>query len=356
MTLQVGLVGFGYAGATIHAPLITSTPGLRLAAVSSRDAARVQAALGADVAVEPSAEALIARDDLDLVVIASPNDTHHPLAAAALRAGRHVVVDKPFALDAAQARELMALARAQGRVLSVFHNRRWDSDFLAARELLRAGSLGRVAHAALHFDRFRPRVRERWRERSGSGGVWMDLAPHLVDIALQLFGTPQAIRADIAGLRDGAQAPDFFDATLHYASGLRVALRANMIAAQAGPRYALHGTRGSYVKYGADTQEDALKAGQRPDPSRPEAWGLDPQPGQVTLATDALDPPTLQTQALPTPRGDWPAYYAQLRDAVHGLKPNPVPAEEALAVMVVLDAGQRSAREGRVIALPEGTS
>jgi len=342
--LRVGLIGFGYASRTFHAPLITTTPGLRLVAVSSRDAARVHAALGAGVAVLPTSAALIDRGGLDLIVIASPNDSHHLLARAALQAGRHVLVDKPFTLDAAQARELCALARERGRLLSVFHNRRWDGDFMTVRELLRAGVLGRLRHAALHFDRFRPTVRERWREGGGPGsGLWLDLGPHLLDQALQLFGTPLALQADIATLRDGGCADDWFHAQLRYADGLRVHLHASMLAALPAPRFTLHGTRGSYAKTGLDTQEDALKAGRRPDPAAPAAWGRDPQDGRlVTGDTDAL-----QTEAWPTQRGDYPAFYAALREALLGRGPNPVPGEQAAEVMEWLDLGRRSAAERR---------
>jgi predicted dehydrogenase len=336
--LRVGLLGFGYASQTFHAPLITSTPGLELVAVSSSDADKVQRALGPRPHVYATAEALIAEAELDLVVVPTPNDTHHPLARAALLAGRHVVVDKPFTLDAVQAEELVALAAKQRRLLSVFHNRRWDGDFLALQRVLQEGVLGEVRHVALHFDRFRPQVRQRWREADvPGGGIWMDLAPHLLDQALQLFGWPAAVNADIAALRPGAQTDDYFHATLRYASGLRVELHASMLAAAPAPRYAVHGTRGSYVKSGADVQEEELKAGRRPDDGQP--WGADPQAGQLVVEEAG----TLVAREVPNERGDYPAYYRQVRDAiVHGA-PNPVPVEGALQVMRLLDLGRQSA-------------
>ena len=349
--LRVGLIGYGFASQVFHAPLIGSTPGLELVAVSSRDAATVRAALGPTVAIEATPEALIARRDIDLVVIPTPNDSHHPLARAALLAGHHVLVDKPFTLDAAQAADLIALAQTQGRLLSVFHNRRWDGDFLTVQALLRAGTLGRLRHAAFHFDRFRPVVRDRWREGSGPGaGLWLDLGAHLIDQALQLFGPPVAIQADIATLRDGGRGDDWFQARLRYADGLRLSLSASMVCALPGSRFALHGTLGSYGKSGLDAQEDALKAGLRPDPAAPEAWGLDPQAGELVTA---LAPGAQEThsQPWPTQRGDYPAFYAALREALRGRGPNPVPATEALAVMQLLDRGRRSAAEGRELAL-----
>ena len=343
--LRVGLLGFGYASQTFHAPLILSTPGLQLAAVSSSDPARVRAALGDGVKAWPTADELIAQADVDLVVIPTPNDTHHPLARAALLAGRHVVVDKPLTLDAPQAQDLVALARTQQRLLSVFHNRRWDGDFMTARRLLADGTLGQVRHAAFHFDRFRPEVRDRWREAdTPGGGLWMDLAPHLIDQCLQLFGWPEALQADIARLRPGARTDDFFSAQLRYADGLRVTLGASMIAAHAGARFLLQGTRGSYVKRGLDPQEDALKAGARPDAARREAWGPDAQAGELTTVGtgDQLTP-----SELPTLPGDYLAYYEQLRDAILGRAANPVMPEQALDVMTLLDLGRRSAADRR---------
>ena len=190
-------------------------------------------------------------------------------------------------------------------------------------------------------------MRERWREGSGPGaGLWLDLGAHLIDQALQLFGRPLAIQADIATLRDGGRGDDWFQARLRYADGLRVSLNASMICALPGPRFALHGTLGSYVKSGLDTQEDALKAGLRPDPAAPEAWGLDPQAGRLVTAV-APGAQGTQSQPWPTQRGDYPAFDAALREALLGRGPNPVPAAQALKVMQLLDLGRRSAAEGR---------
>src|SRR6195952_5025482 len=238
--LRVGLIGYGYAGKTFHAPLISAVPALELAAVASSDAAKVHADWpGLTVHATPAE--LIARDDLDLVVIATPNDTHHPLARAALRAGRHVVVDKPFTVTLADARELVALASERGRVLSVFHNRRWDGDFLTLRRLVADGALGRVVEMSSRHDRFRPEVRPRWRERAEPGaGLWFDLGPHLLDQALQLFGHPRAITLARDLTRDGALADDWFHASLRY-DRLHVQLHAGMLVADSGPRFAVTG-------------------------------------------------------------------------------------------------------------------
>lgn len=196
--IRVGLIGYGYASKTFHAPLIAGTPGLELAVISSSDETKVKADWPT-VTVVSEPKHLFNDPNIDLIVIPTPNDTHFPLAKAALEAGKHVVVDKPFTVTLSQARELDALAKSLGRVLSVFHNRRWDSDFLTLKGLLAEGVLGEVAYFESHFDRFRPQVRDRWREQGGPGsGIWYDLAPHLLDQAITLFGLPVSMTVDLA--------------------------------------------------------------------------------------------------------------------------------------------------------------
>lgn len=352
--LHVGLIGFGYAGRTFHAPLLLSTPGLRIAAVASRQAAAVQEALGAEADVVEAPDNLLARPDIRLVVIATPNDSHHPLALAALRAGKAVVIDKPMALDAAQAAELAAEAHTRGQLLSVFHNRRWDGDFLAVKALLASGELGRVTQVRMHFDRYRPLVRSRWREAdTTAGGLWIDLGPHLIDQALQLFGEPQAVQADIAAQRDDAAGDDWFSATLRYEGGLRVTLSASTLAALPGPRFLLQGTRGSYQRHGLDRQEDVLKTGLRPGLS---GWdgAIAEAPGELCTAADPARHDDLHHRAWPTPAGDYAGYYAAVRDAMLGHGPNPVDPAQSLAVMQWLDRGRESAVLRREIEATDG--
>jgi len=233
-------------------------------------------------------------------------------------------------------------------VLSVYQNRRFDSDFLTLKAVLASGEIGRPVFLESHFDRFRPGVRERWRELPVPGaGLWVDLGAHLVDQAVQLFGRPDSLQLDSAKLRDGAQVEDYFHAVLRYesdaAAPLRVVLHATTLAAHAAPRYLLHGTRGSYVKHGVDPQEDALRAGERPGGA---GWGVDPQDGELVVA--AADNWTSRRN-VPTRAGNYAAYYAAVRDAIHGTGPNPVPPEQAVALMELLDLGTRSAREGRAL-------
>lgn len=342
--IRVGLVGYGFAGRTFHAPLIAATPGLRLAAVATSAPERARADWpGANTA--PTPEALLARGGIDLAVIATPNHTHAPLARAALDAGAHVVVDKPFAVTVEEARELEERAARAGQLLSVFHNRRWDSDFLTLRRLVAGGELGELALVESRFERYRPEVRQRWREQAGPGsGLWYDLGPHLLDQALVLFGRPEALWADIASQRPGAQTDDYFQAVLRYGR-LRVVLRASMLAAEPGPRLAVYGTQGSYTKRGLDPQEDALKSGRYPPAAD---WGRDERDGELTLWRDGAP----QTRPLPTLPGDYPAYYAGLRDAILDGGPAPVTAAEGVAVMELIGLGLRSSAERRE--LPAG--
>lgn len=348
-TLRVGLIGFGLAGQTFHAPLIRTTPGLRLAAVASSDPAKVRAALGDDVAVAADPHALI-DDDIDLVVVASPNATHYDLALRAIARGRHVVVDKPFTATLQEAQTLAQRAREKGVVLSVYHNRRWDSTTLSVRRVLASGMLGEVRHAAMHFDRFRPTPTARWKEDAAAGGgVWPDLGPHLLDEALLYFGMPAAIQADIASLRPGTRADDMFQVRLRYANGLRVDLGASMLGAMPRPRLTLQGTRGSYVKQHLDPQEAALKAGHLPTGDA-AAWGVDDDAGLALVADDGAEG-GLARVAVPTENGAYPEYYRQVRDAILGRGPNPVPPAQAVDVMRLLEAGRRSSEERREIAL-----
>lgn len=337
--LRVALIGYGYAGRVFHAPLIRAVQGLSLDFVASRDAAKVHADLpGVEVIDDPLRAATDQR--ADLVVIASPNDSHASLARAALQAGRNVVVDKPFTLALADAQELAALADGSGRLLSVFQNRRWDTDFLAIREAVEQGAIGELMHLESRLERFRPEVRERWREQAGPGsGVLWDLAPHLIDQVLQLLGHPDFVLASTAAQRAGAQTDDWAHVVLGFGKR-RAILQVGMLAAGGGARFLAHGTHGSVVKMHPDPQEPQLLAGIRPGD---DEWGVDMDNLQV-FGVDA------EKQQRPTPRGDQSRYYAAVRDALLGCGENPVTPAQAVAVMAVLEAAVISAREGRTVA------
>ena len=335
----VGLVGFGFAARTFHLPLLRATPGLRVVAVGSSRPHDVRAALFHAAVVD--AAAVAAHPDVELVVLATPNDTHAPLAEAAMRAGRHVVVDKPFALTLADARHLAAVARETGVLLSVFQNRRWDSDFLTVRAALRDGLVGRVALFESRLDRFRPEVRDRWRERAVPGaGLLYDLGPHLIDQALVLFGVPDTVQATLVAQRRGAVADDLAHVVLRHGAQVAV-LQAASLVSGGSARLAVHGDRASLVKREPDVQEAQLRAGMAPGAP---GWGVDPD--------DVVqhDGATGDRRALRAEPGDQRRYYAAVRDALRDGGPNPVPPAQACAGMAVLEAARRADAEGRRVA------
>jgi predicted dehydrogenase len=337
-TLKVALIGYGYAGKTFHAPLIDSVQGLELVAVCSSEAAKVLADYPL-LLVRASLEEILAQVQLDAVIIATPNNTHFELARSALLAGKHVVVDKPFTVTVAQALALKGIAEQKGLVLSVFHNRRWDADFLTLREVIASGKLGELVSFESRFERYRPEVKTRWREQAGEGsGLWYDLGPHLLDQALQLFGCPIAIQADFAMQRKNAQAVDYFHVLLRYEK-LRVILQSSMLAADASPRYLLRGYAGSYKKQGLDTQEDYLKRGELPGCAN---WGDDPLEG-VLYAPANLESPSCIVKNLP---GDYRSFYIRFRDAINLKTNNPVSLNDAVLTIELIVLACESAKSG----------
>src|SRR5688500_16197382 len=268
--IRVGLIGYGLAGAVFHAPLIAATPGLKLAAIVTRDGARSTQALvdHADAAIVPTADALWEMaTEIDLVVVASPNRTHAPLAHAALAAGLDVVVDKPMATSAAEARALVEDAKERGRMLTVFQNRRWDGDFLTRRRLIAEGALGEVVRFESRIDRWRPVPKPGWKQSADpgdAGGLLFDLGAHLIDQALLLFGPVESVYAELDRRREQSEVDDDTFLALTHASGVRSHLWMSIVAGQPGPRLRVMGTDASYVKHGNDGQEAALKAGGTP--------------------------------------------------------------------------------------------
>ncbi|MEU1495980.1 Gfo/Idh/MocA family oxidoreductase [Streptomyces sp. NPDC005732] len=352
--LRVALIGYGLAGSVFHAPLIAATEGLALDTIVTSNPERQEQARAEfpQVRFAAAPDDLWARaDDLDLVVIASPNKTHVPLATAALKAGLPVVVDKPLAGTAAEARDLAALADERGLLLSVFQNRRWDNDFLTVRKLLAEGELGDVMRFESRFERWRPQPKGGWRESGDPaeiGGLLYDLGSHVVDQALVLFGPAASVYAEADIRRDGAATDDDTFIAITHTSGVRSHLYVSATTAQLGPRFRVLGSRAGYVKYGLDPQEATLREGGRPGTSA--EWGAEPESvwGRVGSGESPL---TGGGRPEPTLPGAYPAYYAAVAAALRDGGPNPVTALEAAAALDVLEAARRSARENTVVAL-----
>ncbi|WP_328496119.1 Gfo/Idh/MocA family oxidoreductase [Streptomyces sp. NBC_00414] len=353
---RVGLVGYGLAGSVFHAPLITATEGLVLDTIVTANPDRQQQARDEfpDVRFATTPDELWQRaDELDLIVIASPNKTHVPIARAALEAGLPVVVDKPIAGTAAEARELAALADERGLLLSVFQNRRWDNDFLTLRKLIAEGGLGDVYRFESRFERWRPELKGGWRESGDPaeiGGLLYDLGSHVVDQALVLFGPAATVYAESVVRRPGAEADDDTFIAITHTNGVRSHLYASATTAQLGPRFRTLGSKAGYVKYGLDPQEAALRDGARPVAGGEKEWGVEPEElwGRVGSGESPL---TGGGTPVPTVPGDYPAYYAAVADALRGTGENPVTALEAAAALDVLEAAYRSAHENVTVTL-----
>ena len=295
---------------------------------------------GVDVVADP--KALTTHPEVDLVVIASPNDTHAPLAEAVMRAGRNVVVDKPFTITVEEARHLATVAKESSVMLSVFQNRRWDSDFLTIDDAIRKDLIGKVVVFESRIDRYRPEVRERWREIPGPGaGLLYDLGPHLIDQMLLLFGIPDSVQATLAGQRRGARTDDFFQLVLSY--GKMVAtLQAGSLVSGGSARFSVHGDRASLVKQKPDIEEDQLRAGVIPGAAE---WGHDPDDAVL------YDGTTGQARTIKAARGDQRGYYVALREALNRGAPNPVTPQQGATVMAIIEAALRSDANGcRVVA------
>ena len=346
--IGVGIVGYGLAGRTFHAPFIATVDGLRVAAIATSDPERqLQARMehpGATVLAD--VDALLEHRDVEVVVVASPNRSHAPIATRALAAGRHVVVDKPVAMDVAEAEALVDSAARAGRVLTVFQNRRWDGDFQTVRSLIDGGRLGSVDSLEARFERWSP-VGSEWREAADqAGGPHRDLGAHLVDQSLLLFGPASRVFAEIDRRRPGTAVEDSVFVAIDHESGVHSRIWTSLIAAHVGPRLRVRGTTGEYRKDALDVQEGQLLAGMRPDADgfgveAPEQWG-------TLYGGDG------KSELIPTERGDYGRFYALLRDAIRDGGPPPVDPLDSIRALRVLEAAEESARTGAAVTIGEG--
>jgi scyllo-inositol 2-dehydrogenase (NADP+) len=346
--LRVGLVGYGLGGSTFHAPLISTTPGLELAAIATSNPERVEKARarypGAQVLPSPDAFWTL-EPRLDLVVVSTPHATHAPIASAALAAGIHVVVDKPFAITSAEARDLAAEAKKHGKLAIPFQNRRWDNEILTLQKLMRDGTLGDIHRYESRYERWRPIPKARWTE-PGAGdrgeGVLGDLTVHLVDQALMLFGPARSVYAEFEHRHPQVHVIDDVFVAIRHKSGVLSHLFTSPNVAILGPRLTVLGSKGAYVKHGIDPQEEALLAGGMPGTP---GWGEEPESswGKVGAGDDV--------RPQPSEPGNYSKFYEGVAVAIRDGGPPPVTTEQGVAMMELLDAARLSAREGRVIEL-----
>jgi predicted dehydrogenase len=346
--VRVALIGFGLGGAFFHAPLIAATKGMRLAAVVTGNAERRAQALrdypGVRVLAGPDAlwhEA----GDYDLAVISTPNRSHVPLALAALDAGLPVVIDKPFATSAREARRVILAAREKNLALSAYHIRRWDSECLTLRGLMAQGALGRVLRFESRMERWRPQPKGGWKERGVAeqgGGLLYDIGSHLIDQTLYLFGPVRDVYAESDIRRAGVESDDDVFLALSHQSGVRSHLWASVMAAEPGARMRVMGTDGAYVKRQGDVQEAALREGARPGSA---GWGDDP-PENWGMFSDGI-----RSQAVESVSGAYQNFYAGMAAALRDGAAVPVDPEDAVAGLEIIEAARRSAAERVMVKL-----
>lgn len=340
--ISVAVIGFGLSARVFHLPFISRSSRYTLRAISSSRQGDVLAAYPG-VRCYADAETLIRDTDAELVIITAPNEAHYPLATLALEQDRHVVLEKPMVVQVAEGEALINLAKARGRVLAPYHNRRWDGDFLTVQRLIQEGRLGRVAVFESHFDRFRPVPQQRWREQAvPGGGIFYDLGPHLIDQALALFGKPAALSARILTLREGAQVEDYFHLLLHYPDK-EVILHSDPFSAGVNPRFRVQGSGGSYLKMGLDPQEARLRAGVLPDAVD---WAAE-EVQQYGVLYDGAG-----SESVATVTGGYQGFFANLADAIRQGAPLAVSAEDGLRVIEVIELAQRSQAKGRMLLVP----
>jgi scyllo-inositol 2-dehydrogenase (NADP+) len=344
--VRVGLVGFGMAGQAFHAPVIRGVAGMELACILERRGTRAQERYP-EVRVARTLDELLADKEIQLCVIATPNDSHFALARACLLAGRHVVVDKPFAPTLAEAEELVRLAAERGRLITVYQDRRWDGDFGTIKKIVQSGCLGTIVEYECRYDRFRPEPKPNaWREKAdqAGAGVLFDLGPHVIDQALVLFGEPDAIVASAFCERETSEVDDSFDVCMQY-SRLRAMGRARIIAYAPGPHFLIHGTKGSFMKHGMDPQEARLRADQYPQGTD---WGTDwgEEAEELWGTLSIVGEPSVKVK---TERGDYRGFYANVRDAIEKKVPLEVTPQQALQTMRAVILAHKSSRERRTV-------
>lgn len=340
-TIKVGLIGYGFGGAVFHAPMVDAAKGLELSVIYTSNIEKVRLTYS-DVLVTTNLDDIWNNTDIDLVVISTPNITHYKLAKSALEAGKHVVIDKPFVIDVTEGEKLIELAKVNGKKLSVYQSRRWDSDFQTVRRLMAEDKLGEIYSFEAHYDRFRPEVKDRWKERNEPGsGTLYDLGSHMIDQALELFGKPQTVTADSLAQRQGSAINDYYHLILGYGS-CRVILHSGSLVRGRGPRYQIHGSKASFIKFGEDPQERTLLEGLRPGMP---GWGQEDESeyGEIITSDGTAN------VKIPSELGAYEQFYERMYQSIVSDAPAPVIAEQSLDVIRVIQLAERSSEEGRTM-------
>lgn len=342
--INTALCSFGMSGKVFHAPFLEQHPGFELYAVWERSKKSIRE-LYPNVISYDSYEELLADEAIELVVVNTPTYTHYDFARAALLARKHVIVEKAFTVTVAQAEELIQLARSLNLQLSVYQNRRWDSDFKTVRKIVEEQHLGPIVEAEIHFDRYNLSLSPKaHKETPGPGaGVLHDLGPHIIDQALQLFGMPEALFADIRNLRPSSQVSDYIDILLFYPAS-RVRLKSSYFVKEPLPAFILHGHQGSFLKHRADVQETALQNGLKPGG---KDWGKEPSWAQGILHTAGKEKD--RREEIPTLSGNYMEYYNGIYEALTANKPLPVTAEDGLSIMRVIETAINSDIQRKVL-------
>ena len=341
MTIKTAIIGYGFAAKTFHEPFLRALDGFELVAASGSNASDAKQHWPQMGAFHHYQE-ILESSEAQLFIVTTPNDSHFEISQALLKAGKHVILDKPACTSSAQLKELIRLDNESSGSVSIFHNRRWDGDFLTLKKLLGAGKLGEIRRFESHFDRARPTPKTRWRELPGEGaGIWFDLGPHLIDQALQLFGKPSAVTADIRILREGASVDDYFDVLLHYSDKV-VKLHSSPFCFGRPLRYDIQGTRGRFVKYAMDPQETQLINGKA---FSIPSWAADEFANFGRLHNEIGD------ERVPTELGSYAQFFELVRRFIQGTAENPVPLNSVVDQIAIIEAGFSSSIERKSIAL-----
>lgn len=342
--LQTAICSFGMSGKVFHAPFIHANPNFNFYGIWERSKKTAQE-FYPEVTSFDTLENMLADERIEVVIVNTPNVTHFEYAQKALQAGKHVIVEKPFVITIAEGDELIALAEKQNRKISVYHNRRFDSDFRLVRKVVQEGLLGETNQVEIRYDRFKEQLSPKLhKETPGPGaGLFYDLGSHLIDQALQLFGKPGAVFADLTILRPISKVDDYFEVVLFY-NRKRVILKASNQVREGLPAYVLHGSKGSFIKSRTDVQENDLIAGKAPGS---EGWGIEPESGKGLLHTERNN--EVVREFITPPKGNYMDYFDQFYKAIRFEEPLPVTATEGLEVIKVIEAAIKSSKEGRVV-------